>query len=234
MPGTVCDGVNGERTRMARDSVERDDVIEIGAWKVEERLAVSRVEGRGPLSVEDECKGHCCRHGVYIALPERDKILEYADRVQTVMDETQTTDPGDWFESEILEDHDFPGGYCIGTAVHGNKCVFLNRDGLCVLQVLEPDLNLAPGERLKPFYCRLFPLVTMDDRLEFDDLCDGVRPCCTLAATGRSRAVDAYAAELKEVLGEDGFGELQSAALRIEEERREKAGTVGRKRKPGR
>lgn len=216
-------------TREARHSVERYDVIEIGDWKVEERLAVGRVEGRGPLSVEDECQGHCCLHGVYIALPERDKILEYADRVQAVMDETQTTDPAEWFESDILEDDDFPGGYCIGTAVHGDKCAFLNRDGLCVLQLLEPDLELAPGERLKPYYCRLFPLVTMEDRLEFDDLCDGVRPCCTLAADGRSRAVDAYAAELKEVLGEEGFGQLQKAASRIEGERA-KAATANRGR----
>jgi Fe-S-cluster containining protein len=215
---------------MARRPVESDAMIEIGDWKVEERLVAGRVEGRGPLSVADECGGHCCLHGVYIALPERDKILEYADRVQAVMDGTQTTDTREWFESDILEDHDFPGGLCIGTATYGDKCVFLNRDGLCVLQLLEPDLKLPPGERLKPYYCRLFPLVTMDDRLEFDDLCDGVRPCCTLAADGRSRAVDAYAVELREVLGEDGFKELEREAQRIEAELKAETASAKRKR----
>jgi hypothetical protein len=232
---TAGDVWSGERqTRMGKRSSERNDVIRIGDWKVEERLAVGRVEGRGPLSVADECRGHCCLHGVYISLPERDKILEYADRVQEMMDGTQTTDTSEWFESDVLEDHDFPGGFCVGTAIHRDKCAFLNRDGLCVLQLLEPDLELAPGERLKPFYCRLFPLVTMDDRLEFDDLCDGVRPCCTLAADGRSRAIDAYAVELTEVLGEDGFNELQRAALRIEEELGAEASSARRKRRAGR
>jgi Fe-S-cluster containining protein len=203
-------------TRMATRRVEQDEAIEIGTWKVEQRLAIAWVEGRGPLNVADECGGHCCLHGVYIALPERDKILEYADRVQAVMDATQTADTREWFESEVHEDEDFPGGVCIGTATYGDKCVFLNSQGLCVLQLLEPELGLPAGERLKPFYCRLFPLTTLDGRLEFDDLCDGVRPCCTLASDGRSRAVDAYAAELREVLGEEGLDELQRAARQLQ------------------
>jgi Fe-S-cluster containining protein len=203
---------------MATRRVEKDDAIEIGTWKVERRLAMARVEGRGPLNVADECGGHCCLHGVYIALPERDRILEYADRVGAVMDATQTADTSEWFESKVQRDDDFPGGVCVGTNTYGDKCVFLNADGLCVLQLLESELKLPADERLKPFYCRLFPLTTMDGRLEFDDLCDGVRPCCTLAADGCSRAVDAYAAELREVLGEDGLDELQRAAVQLEEE----------------
>jgi Fe-S-cluster containining protein len=209
---------------MATRRVAKDDVIEIGAWKVERRLVLARVEGRGPLNVADECGGHCCLHGVYIALPEQDRILAYADRVQAVMDATQTDDTSEWFESEVHRDEDFPGGVCVGTNTYGDKCVFLNSEGLCVLQLLEPELGLPAGERLKPFYCRLFPLTTLDDRLEFDDLCDGVRPCCTLAADGCSRAVDAYAAELTEVLGEDGLGELQRAARRLEKELEKTAG----------
>jgi Fe-S-cluster containining protein len=195
---------------------KREEDIEIGRWKVERRLAMARVEGRGPLAVEDECAGHCCRHGVYVSLPERDKIMEYVDRIAELMDETQTSDTSLWFEDEVHDDEDFPGGLCIGTNVYNDKCAFLDRDGLCVLQKLEPDLGLPAAERLKPFYCLLFPLTTWYHRVEFDDLCDGVRPCCTLASDGPTRALEAYAFEFKQVLGEQGFAELRQAADEIE------------------
>ncbi len=208
--------------RMARSLVKKDDAIPIGDWKVERRLATSRVEGRGP-SVAEECGGQCCLHGVFIALPERDRILEYADLVQEVMDESQTPDTDLWFEDTIEEDDDYPGGLCIGTATYNDKCAFLNRDGLCVLQLLEPQLDLPEGERLKPFYCRLFPLTTWYSRLEFDDMCNGVRPCCTLAADGRKRAVDAFAFELTEALGEERYREFRNVALELEEELKARA-----------
>ena len=191
-----------------RSDRERDpgtDHVVVGDWRVEKRLATARVAGRGPAAVARECGGYCCRHGVYVSLPERDRILEHADRVKAVMDRTQPKDTDLWFEDETHEDEDFEGGVCIGTALYNDKCAFLDRDGLCVLQKLEPDLELPEGLRLKPFYCRLFPLTTWYGRLEFDDLCDGVRPCCTLTADGPSPAVDAYAYELKEALGEDGL-----------------------------
>ncbi len=207
---------------MAQHLLKKNDTITIGDWKVERRLATSRVEGRGP-SVAEECGGQCCLHGVYIALPERDRILEYADRVQAVMDETQTPDTDLWFEDTIEEDDDYPGGLCIGTATYNDKCAFLNSDGLCVLQMLEPELELPEGERLKPFYCRLFPLTTWYSRVEFDDMCNGVRPCCTLAADGRKRAVDAFAFELTQVLGERRYQELRGVALELEEELKARA-----------
>jgi Fe-S-cluster containining protein len=203
---------------MAGRTVKKDDTIQIGGWKVERRLATARIEGRGPMSVADECSGRCCHHGVYIALPERDRIREYADVVSSAMDDTQPTDPAEWFEDETHEDEDYPGGLCIGTAVHNDKCVFLNRQGLCVLQQVEPSLDLPEGERLKPFYCRLFPLTTWYSRLEFDDMCDGVRPCCTLAADGPTRVVDAWAYEFTEALGKEGYQEFRGVAGRLEEE----------------
>jgi hypothetical protein len=206
---------------MTRDRTKTPNVeegIPIGEWKVELRMATARVEGRGPLAVEDECTGHCCRHGVYAALPEQDRIMAYADRIQAVMDDTQTTDTRLWFEDEIEEDDDYPGGVCIGTAIYNDKCAFLDANGLCVLQKLEPDLELPEGERLKPFYCRLFPLVTLYDHVEFDDLCDGIRPCCTLASDGPTRAVDAYAYEFREILGDEGYEEFRRVAAEKEAE----------------
>jgi len=196
----------------------KNDTIKVGEWKVERVLATGRIEGGGPLNVADECRGHCCLHGVYIALPERDRILEYADLIQESMDDTQSPDTKKWFEGEIFRDDDFEGGLCIGTATYNDKCAFLNRDGLCVLQLLEPQLDLPDERRLKPFYCRLFPLTTWYGRLEFDDMCDGVRPCCTLAADGPTRAVEAYAYEFTEALGEDGYSELKEAVDRMDQE----------------
>ncbi|NNG16736.1 MAG: DUF3109 family protein [Gemmatimonadales bacterium] len=203
---------------MAKRREPQGEYIRVGGWKVERRLATARIEGRGPLNVADECAGHCCTHGVYISLPERDRIMEHADRVREVMDDTQTTDADEWFEDEIHDDEDFPGGLCIGTAVYNHKCAFLNADGLCVLQKLEPSLGLPEVERLKPFYCRLFPLTTWYGHLEFDDLCDGVRPCCTLASDGTRRAIDAWAYEFKEALGEEGYELLCRAADDAERE----------------
>ena len=196
----------------------RQDDVQVGRWHVERRLLTGRVVGRGPMAAFRECGGHCCRHGVYISLRERDHIMEYAERVQEAMDDTQTPDVAVWFEDEIHKDEDFEGGLCIGTAIYNDKCAFLDAEGLCVLQKLEPELDLEEGERLKPFYCRLFPVTTWFGRLEFDDLCNGVRPCCTMSAGGSTRAVDAYAYELGEVLGENGVAELRRAAEEIEAE----------------
>ena len=203
---------------MATRRVGKDDTIQIGDWKVERRLATARIEGGGPQNVADECSGHCCHHGVYASLPERGRILEYADLVSGAMDDTQPTDPAEWFEDETHEDEDYPGGLCIGTVVYNNKCVFLNSEGLCVLQQLEVSLDLPQRERLKPFYCRLFPLTTWYSRLEFDDMCDGVRPCCTLAADGPTRVVDAWAYEFTEALGEEGYQEFRGVAEQLEGE----------------
>lgn len=189
----------------------RGDDIRVGGWTVEGLLARGRIEGAGPSNAAAECGGRCCRHGVYVSLPERERILAFADRILSAIDDSQTPDTSLWFENEIERDEDYPGGLCIGTAVYNGKCAFLNRDGLCTLQLIESDLNLAEGMRLKPFYCRLFPLVTSFDRVEFDDLCDGLCPCCTLASDGRTRAIDAYASEFKEILGEQGYEQLRCA-----------------------
>lgn len=194
------------------------ETIQIGEWKVERRLVTAKIEGGGPLNVAEECRGHCCRHGVYASLPERERILAYEDRIQALMDETQTTDTTQWFEDKIEEDEDFPDGLCVGTDVYEDKCAFLNGEGLCVLQMLESGLDLPEGERLKPFYCRLFPLTTYCGRIEFDDLCDGVSPCCTLVSDGPTRAVDAYAFEFKQALGEESYEELRRIADELEAE----------------
>lgn len=207
--GSVASALKGETPMGSRGEKMEADDLELGEWTIQGLLVKARIEGEGPAS---ECDGTCCRHGVYVSLEERDRILDYADRIQAVMDDTQTTDTREWFDGKVEEDEDFPGGVCVGTAVYEHKCAFLNRDGLCTLQLLEPELDLPGGVRLKPFYCRLFPLTTWCGRVEFDDFCDGLRPCCTLAADGQKRAVDAYVFEFTAILGEEGYRELRQAA----------------------
>ena len=97
----------------ARAERKRED-ISVGRWTVEGQLTTACIEGRGPAR---ECDGTCCLHGVYVSFQERDRILDYADRIQEAMDESQTTDVSAWFEKETHADDDFPGGRCIGTEV---------------------------------------------------------------------------------------------------------------------
>jgi hypothetical protein len=79
------------------------------------------------------------------------------------------------------------------------------------LQCHEEAIALAPGERLKPFYCRLFPITTDGARLDVDPLVAGRRPCCTVARRGDTRGIDAWAAELRLVLGNAGYRRLRRA-----------------------
>lgn len=199
--GTIMAGRRVRRKR-TRDS------ITVGNWSIESLLVRTFVQGEGPSA---ECDGTCCRHGVYASLSERDRIMENADRIKAAMDDTQTTDTSRWFDRRLYEDDDYPGGLCVGTKTYKNKCVFLDSEARCVLQTLEPELDLPEGEHLKPWYCFLFPITTWFGRVEFDDLNDGLKPCCTLTAGGATPTIDALEFEFKMLLGEDGYKELREA-----------------------
>jgi len=66
---------------------------------------------------------------------ERTHPFQEKETIKKYMDETQTTDETRWFDSEILDDGDFPSGKTIGTEVVNDKCVFLNKSGMCSLQI---------------------------------------------------------------------------------------------------
>ena len=188
-----------------------DEGIEVAGWTIQKLLLDAAIEGQGPAA---ECDGYCCRHGVHASLPEYDRIMKYRDRIEGKMDETQTRDSDRWFEDVVHEDGDFPGGICIGTATYKHKCVFLNREGLCVLQLLEPELDLADGEHLKPRYCFLFPITTWFGKVRFDTMNDGERPCCSLSRDGGGTpAVEAFEFEFRMLLGDEGYEELRARAL---------------------
>ncbi len=184
---------------------KKDYSIQIGEWTIQGLLARARVQGNPGV----DCDGSCCRHGVHASLTERDRIMAHAARIKPIMDKTQTQDEARWFEPQLHEDDDFPEGLCVGTATYKNKCAFLNGEGRCVLQILEPELDLPEGQRLKPWYCFLFPITTWFGRVEYDDMNDGERPCCTLARNGGGTpAVDAFEFEFRFLLGDEGYEEL--------------------------
>lgn len=190
-----------------------DETIEVGGLTLQKLLVEATIVGQGPA---EECDGFCCRHGVHASLPERDRIMLYADRIKAKMDATQTRDSDRWFEDVVYEDGDFPGGLCIGTNTYKHKCVFLNGEGLCVLQQLEPELDLQEGEHLKPSYCFLFPITTWSGEVQFDTMNDGDRPCCSLSRDGSGTpAVEAFEFELRMLLGDEGYDSLRG---RVQEE----------------
>lgn len=154
------------------------------------------------------CSAKCCRGGVYVDLHHRDRILREAPLVLSRMEPTQQHDTSQWFETDELEDTDFPSGRCVGTQIHGHGCVFLDSQKRCVLQIAESE---SPG--LKPFYCRAFPVVISDATLTLDtEWCPEETQCCGPDANGTQRAIDMLAFEIEHVVGKAGLDELKRIA----------------------
>jgi len=153
------------------------------------------------------CSGECCYYGVYTDLKEHDKIMEMKDRIIKSMDDTQTTDTSKWFEAPE-KDEDFESGIAVGTELHNGKCVFLDRQGFCTLQ----KIAYEDGEfkwKYKPLYCILFPIVIYQDTITVDDEHLDRMHYCNKAENQTSTIYDACKEELKYLLGEDGFNELE-------------------------
>jgi hypothetical protein len=160
--------------------------------------------GGGPCT----CASKCCSGGVYADIRERDRILENKDLVMQHMDETQNRNHHEWFETQEEEDHDFPSGKCAGTEVFSDKCVFLNKQGHCSLQVAA----VADGRHrwdLKPFYCVLFPIEISDGVVSFDPMLQDEESCCTVQRDFATPVFEGCRDEIVHAIGEDGFRELQ-------------------------
>jgi len=191
----------------SRTPTRRPTALTIDGWRLAARLVRARISGRGPCA---DCDGSCCRHGAYVSLAERDRILAHATGIGRMMDASQPRDPERWFDRRRHRDSDFPGGVANATRVQGRKCVFRTREGLCAIQRWEERTTLAGGERLKPFYCRLFPLTTDGRTVDFHPLVAGARPCCTIDRRGETRAVDAWRDELRMLVGTSGLRRLRT------------------------
>ena len=182
--------------------------IEIGRYTIDPVLLEKGLAaGCGPF----RCRANCCAKGVLIDPAERDFILEHRDEVQAMMDDTQTRDDAAWFETVILEDVDFPSGHAVGTEVHNGKCVFLDRDRRCTLQLLGVKKYNDPW-KIKPYYCIAFPIYVDKGLVTFDDSQQGKSECCSIVPDAGIPLIDSCKAELEHVLGNEGYRQLQKHA----------------------
>ncbi|MCF8260297.1 MAG: DUF3109 family protein [Melioribacteraceae bacterium] len=153
------------------------------------------------------CSGECCYYGVYTDEKEHDLILSIQDRIISTMDDSQTKDVSNWFE-EPQEDNDFDSGIAYGTEIYNGKCVFLDQQGYCSLQ----KIAMQAGEdkwKYKPLYCILFPLVIYNDAITVDDDHLNRLHYCNKSENQSSTVFDCCAEELRYLLGNDGFYELE-------------------------
>ena len=161
-------------------------------------------EGAGPCS----CTSTCCSGGVYADVAERDAILERADMIARYMDETQPHDPARWFDDGEETDPDFPSGRCVATAVHNDKCAFLDRYGRCAIQRATTEEEMGRWA-LKPLYCILYPIEISEGRVSFDPMLQDEQPCCTVSDEFHLPVFRACKDELTHLLGADGYEMLE-------------------------
>ena len=152
------------------------------------------------------CPGECCHFGVYTDYKEYEQILSIKDKIIDNMDETQSKDVNQWFESPE-KDEDFESGIAVGTEVINNKCTFLDKNGLCTLQKIAIQEGKYKWD-YKPIYCVLFPLTTFEGALTIDDEHIDRLPKCNIDPHTQLTIYEACAEELKHFLGEEGFNEL--------------------------
>lgn len=151
--------------------------------------------------------GECCNYGVYTDYKEYEKILSIKDEIIGMMDESQSKNISEWFE-EPEKDDDFQSGVAVGTNIINGKCTFLDSHGLCTLQ----KLSLKQGQHKwanKPAFCVLFPLTVYQGALTIDDEHIDRLNSCNKYAHENSTIFDSCKEELKHILGEDGFTELE-------------------------
>lgn len=155
------------------------------------------------------CRAECCGGGASIDLGERDRILQHADLVRSLMDPDQERDTALWFE-DFIDDADYVSGHAVTTRMHNDRCVFLSGKGLCVLQTAEGKME--QGAVLKPFFCRAFPICLDNGELTYDNQFETETHCCAPVSEGTLTVFDVCAFELEHVLGREGAAELRALA----------------------
>lgn len=154
------------------------------------------------------CNASCCHSGVMVDLWERDKILENADLIRQHMEPEQEHDSSRWFDSDDEQDADFPSGRAIGTQANERGCIFLMKDGRCVLQFVAAEQGVSK-HTLKPFFCFAFPVTIESGVLTIDDPDFTNRhECCSMIPGGSQTVLEVCAEEFEFVLGSEGLKEL--------------------------
>jgi hypothetical protein len=141
---------------------------------------------------------------------ERDTILRHADLIRRHMEPEQVQDPGRWFDREEEIDSDYPSGRGVGTQTTDAGCVFLKKDGRCVLQTAAMEEGL-PKHALKPFFCFAFPVTIDAGVLTIDDPDFTNRPeCCSMVPGGSTSVLEICWEEFEFVLGSEGAKALRA------------------------
>ena len=153
------------------------------------------------------CSGECCYYGVYTDKYEYEKIIEIKDRIIKSLDDSQTADVSKWFEPPE-EDEDFESGVAVGTELYNGKCVFLDKQGFCTLQKIAMEDGLDKW-KYKPLYCILFPIVIYEGAITVDTDHLARMHYCNKEVNQTSTIFDTCKSEIKYLLGEDGFKELE-------------------------
>jgi Fe-S-cluster containining protein len=159
------------------------------------------------FSFHCKCTGECCYYGVYTDFKEYEMIMEIKDKIIPMLDESQTKNVDKWFEPPE-KDEDFDSGVAVGTELHNNKCVFLDKSGLCTLQKLANNEG-AHKWKYKPIYCVLFPLTAFENTLTIDDEHIERLKTCNIHPDRNTSIFEACREELIHFFGEDNFKELE-------------------------
>ncbi len=160
-----------------------------------------------------KCNGQCCHYGVYTDLKEHELIMSLKDRLIPLMDETQTKNIEDWFE-EPEKDEDFDSGVAVGTELYNKKCVFLDKDGLCIIQRLAINEGAHPW-KYKPLYCILFPLTIFEGALTIDYEHMDRLSHCNKDGKHTTSIYEYCRNELTHLFGEEGMVKLDAYAKEV-------------------
>jgi len=184
-----------------------ENFIKIKGYKIDPIIFKLKFDKSSP----DKCQGLCCKSGVWVSLQEKNQILEHKELIKKFMDETQTLDESIWFENNITSDIDFPEGLCDSTNVYNDKCVFLNREFKCVLQISAVE-NGYEQFKLKPYFCITFPVVISNKTITYDDFLIDIVPCCSAKPSDNPNFIDVCEVELLHILGKDGYIKLKETS----------------------
>lgn len=153
------------------------------------------------------CRDACCDHGVDVDIATVGRILDQADAIEQRVGVPRAR----WFEGDVAEDPDAPGGAMLRTRVERGGCVFRSREGRgCLLHAHAMETGQDYHE-LKPMVSALFPLTFSEGLLCLsDELVDGSLVCASDGPT----AYDGVREELAYYFGGELVAELDALAAK--------------------
>src|SRR4051794_17890151 len=101
------------------------------------------------------CHDSCCQYGADVTVAERDRILANAESLKEVI----KVPVEQWFEPQVHEDPDYPGGRFVRARAIDGRCAFRNPSGRgCGLHLWALQTGRDYHD-IKPLVCWLFPII---------------------------------------------------------------------------